>query len=128
MLRIDPEKIEAELAAMQKAMALQANLPGPPGAIARMQMAVLPALTRWRTAEINRDVNPNDVANALVALFAATLYSEVTTVYGTEIDDDHYQFLNKMMLGIGQEVGAFLEGNRPGVTRKFIGGSDVGTA
>lgn len=129
MLRVDPEKMEAELAALRKAMESQVNLPGARGTIARMQMQVLPALTRWRTGEINRiEFDPNDVANALVALISCTLFSEACSVYGDEIASDHYKFFNNMMQGIAEEFGALLGGTRPGMTTKYVGGTEAGTA
>lgn len=129
MLRVDPEKMEQQLALMQKAMAEQVNRPGTHGVIARMQMMVMPALYRWRTAEMNRiECDPNEIANALIALFATTLFSEACSVYGEPIDDDHYKFLNGFMMGMGEEVAAMLAGQRPGLNAEFVGATEGGTA
>jgi hypothetical protein len=121
---VDPEKLEAALASMIEEMKPGLDRSGLVGVIARMQTQVNPPMNRWRAAEVNRGTDPNDVANALVALIAGTLVSEATAVYGREISDDHYGFINMMLQAIAEEFGSQLNGEG-GVKSSVIAMDDV---
>jgi hypothetical protein len=129
MLRVDPEKIEADLAAVLLREIEKTKESGFVGVMARAQVALLPAITRWRLGEINRlDADPNEVANALLRIFSSTLVGEAYSVHGTKVDEDHFQFVNLMLRGIGEECGALLTNNVPGVTVHRTEPTDIGNA
>lgn len=108
--KVDPEKLEAALAAMIEEMKPGLNMAGLTGTIARMQTEVNPALPRWRANEVNRATDPNHVSNAMVALIASTLVSESQAVYGPGATDEHYGYINAVLQGIAEEFGSMLHG------------------
>jgi hypothetical protein len=129
MLRVDPEKIEAELAAFLEREGPKALQPGFPGVVARAQIALLPTITRWRVQEMNRlGADPNEVANALVMMIASTLTGEAMSVYGQEANDEHFSFINNMLRGIGEECGALLTRQIGGVQYHHHKPEQSGTA
>lgn len=80
------------------------------GAIDRLQADVLPALEGWRNDQSRRGASDNEIGNALVALFASIMFSEVTHTLGSEIDQRHYTAVNRMLQGVGEEVAEMLSG------------------
>lgn len=125
-MRTDPEKVEAAIAAMIEEMKPALAVPGVRGTLARMQTMVTPAVLRWRSSEVNRGTDPNDIANALVGLISSTLVAEATAVYGMEPTYDHYNFINSMLQGIAEEFGSMLNG-AGGIKMKSVAMDVAGT-
>lgn len=110
--KVDPEKLDASIRAMIEKMKPGLHEPGIKGVLARMQTMVTPALTQWRSGEVNRSTDPNDVANALILLFGTTLSSEACAIFGmfdVENPDEHFGFVNDFLQGLGEEIAAMLQ-------------------
>lgn len=120
MIKVDPEKSEASIAAMVEGMKPALNEPGFKGVLARMQSTATPALVRFREAEINRGSDPTDVGNALMLLFATTLMSEACAIWGLDPSDNHYSYINNMLKGIAAEFEEILTGNADYVTKSAV--------
>lgn len=113
MLRVDPEKVEAEIAAMVASLADHCEGTTPDDVLHRMQMQVIPAFIRWKLGEMNRSVDENSVLNAVVAFVASQMVSTVVEVIGDpEIEEAHFTLTNKLLRAIGEEVGAIMTGRR----------------
>lgn len=109
-VHLDLESLERSLADTQARHRPNIEAPGLTGVHARIHHDVLPALTRFRAKEVNNNSDPNEVAQALLSLFASTLVSEATAVNGKEIGADHYGFINRFLQALGEEVGEMFEG------------------
>lgn len=128
-LRVDPEKIEQALAEMATRTQPMTTAPGLQGVMARMQLNVMPVLTRWRVSEQNRtEADPEEVGNALIGLFATAIASEVAAVYGPGVSDEHFDMVNRFLGGIAEEVGAMLTGTHPGTITHMVAGTEAGAA
>ena len=113
MLRIDPEKIEQQLATMIEDLLPHCDGSDPGAVVARMQMQVIPALIRWKTGEANRGTDHNGVLNAFVAMVSSQLVSLTVEVIGsTEISGEHFTTANTVLMAIGEEIGSILSGER----------------
>jgi hypothetical protein len=129
MVYVDIEVIEAQLEQMKERMEPGLEADGWLGVVARMQHDVLPALTLWRTQEMNRlDADPNVISEALITLFASTMFSEVCAVLGPDVGDKHYSSFNRMLQALATEGGSFLAGTHEGAVMRWTEATEEGRA
>lgn len=127
-VHLDLNVLERSLAETQARHKPNLDAPGLVGVHARIHHDVLPALTRFRAQEVNNNSDPNEVAQALLSLFAATLMSEATAVHGKQISDGHYGFINRFLQALGEEVAAMFEADDSEILTTSIPATAVGTA
>jgi hypothetical protein len=112
-MRVDPDKVEAQLSSMLAALAPYTEGDEPRHVLARMQMQVLPAIVRWKTSEMNRGSAENDVLNAFVCMVSSQMAGIVGEVIGSaDFGDPHFEMVNSLLQAIAEEVGSIMSGER----------------
>lgn len=113
MLRVDPEKVEAQLTAMVAALAPHLDGSEANNVLARMQTLVVPAIIRWKLGEMARGVGENDLLNALVCLVSSQMAGIIGEVVGSaDFGKEHFALANNLLQPIGEEIGAIMTGER----------------
>ena len=106
---IDLAEVEAQLTEMFARTATESEKPGYEGVVARCQLALLPAITRWRADEFNRGVDANTILNAMTGMCASTILGEVCVL--TVDEDAQITIINKVLQGIGEEIASMMKGS-----------------
>ena len=107
-MAVDLDKVERQLAEMLAAMAPHAEGDKTANVVIRIQMACIPAIVRWKAAEMNRGTDTNAVLNAFVALASSQMASIISEI--ADNGEEAFQIANSMLRGIGEEVGSILAG------------------
>jgi len=115
--KIDPAKVEAEIAVMTERLTSLANTEGLEGVVMRMQLALIPPFIRWKFSEMNGVTTDNQICNAFVAFVS----SQMAGLVADCVDDtnERYALANRLLQGIGEEVGSIFAGTS-GVTTQTV--------
>lgn len=115
MQQVDMAQLNRELAQASQVLNKRAELPGPDGATARMQLAVLAPLTLWRAEEGNRGTDDNTILNVVVQLCASQIVASIKSLetdMGSEV-----AMVNAMLGGIAEEIHAIMVGDAGTIIR-----------
>lgn len=119
MLRVDPEKLEAQIAEMVSTLEPRSKGTGVEAVVMRMQLALLPPFMRWKLAEMNGGATTdNEICNAFVAFAASQIAGIVHDCASTSgsierAGDQHFAIANSIMQGIGEELAAIFASESP---------------
>lgn len=102
--KVNIVELEAQIAKFVEKRQSWCDLAGVDGILARGQIAVSIAITRWRAGEVNRGSTPNEIANVMVMNFAAAFQSHVVTFLGPDQRKEQLDVINRMLNALGEEI------------------------